>query len=67
MRFALQTVLLQDFKDFEVWVIGDGCTDDSEDVVASFEDERINWSNLRFNSGHPSIPRNNQECEIWLQ
>jgi len=58
LRFALQTVLLQDFKDFEVWVIGDGCTDDSEDVVASFEDERINWSNLRFNSGHPSIPRN---------
>ena len=58
LRLALQTVLLQDFKDFEVWIIGDGCTDNSEKVVTSFEDDRLNWINLESNSGNPSLPRN---------
>jgi glycosyltransferase involved in cell wall biosynthesis len=58
LRLALQTVLIQDFKNFEVWIIGDGCTDDSESVVSSFEDDRIKWVNLPFNSGGPSVPRN---------
>jgi len=58
LRLALQTVTWQDFKDFEVWVIGDACTDDSEKVVASFEDDRFNWVNLPSNFGGPSLPRN---------
>jgi glycosyltransferase involved in cell wall biosynthesis len=58
LRLALQTVLLQDFKDFEVWIIGDGCTDNSDKVVTSFEDDRLNWINLGSNSGNPSLPRN---------
>ncbi len=57
LRLALQTVLWQDFKNFEVWVIGDGCTDDSERVVASFKDDRFHWVNLPINSGGPSLPR----------
>ncbi|MGO9644561.1 MAG: glycosyltransferase family 2 protein [Candidatus Bathyarchaeia archaeon] len=58
LRLALQTVLWQDFNDFEVWVVGDGCTDDSERVVASFEDDRLHWVNLPSNFGGPSLPRN---------
>ena len=58
LRLALQTVTWQDFNDFEVWVVGDGCTDNSEEVVASFEDDRLNWVNLSSNSGTPSLPRN---------
>jgi len=58
LRLALQTVLCQDFADFEVWVMGDGCTDDSERVVASFADSRLHWVNLPTNSGGPSLPRN---------
>ena len=58
LRLTLETVLLQDFDDFEVWVVGDGCTDDSETIVSSFGDKRFHWVNLPVNSGTPSIPRN---------
>jgi glycosyltransferase involved in cell wall biosynthesis len=58
LRLSLETVLWQDFVDFEVWVVGDGCTDDSETIVSSFDDKRVHWVNLPANSGTPSIPRN---------
>jgi len=58
LRLTLETVLWQDFADFEVWIVGDGCTDDSEKVVNSFADERLRWVNLPSNSGGPSLPRN---------
>ena len=49
---------MQDFGDFELWVIGDGCTDDSELVAKSFNDERVNWHNLPFNTGSQYAPNN---------
>jgi glycosyltransferase involved in cell wall biosynthesis len=58
LRLALATVLRQDFEDFEVWVVGDGCTDDSEAIVASLDDRRVHWVNLAQNSGGPAEPRN---------
>jgi glycosyltransferase involved in cell wall biosynthesis len=58
LRYALQSVLWQTFQDFEVWVIGDGCPDDSEIVTASFRDRRIHWHNLAENSGSQSLPNN---------
>lgn len=58
LRLSLETVLRQDFVDFEVWVVGDGCTDDSEMIVSSFNDKRLHWVNLPVNSGTPSMPRN---------
>lgn len=57
LRFAIQTILRQDFRDFEAWIVGDGCTDNSEDVVASFADRRLRWLNLPQNTGSPSVPR----------
>jgi glycosyltransferase involved in cell wall biosynthesis len=38
---ALRSLRLQTFEDFEVWAVGDGCTDESEQVVASFHDSRL--------------------------
>lgn len=58
LKLALESVLLQDFTDIEIWVIGDGCTDDSERVSVSFRDERVHWRNLPWNSGGPCRPRN---------
>lgn len=58
LRLTLETVLRQTFKDFEVWIVGDGCSDNSEQAVVSFGDDRFHWLNLPENSGTPSKPRN---------
>jgi len=54
----LRSVLRQTFQDFEVLVIGDGCTDDSGAVVQAIGDPRVRWTNLPHNSGHQSTPNN---------
>ena len=58
LRLALESVLDQTFPDFEVLVVGDACTDDSEDVVRSFGDDRLHWHNLPENYGIQSGPNN---------
>ena len=58
LRYAIESVLWQTFEDFECWVIGDGCTKDSAEIVASFDDPRVNWTNLASNSGYQSAPTN---------
>ncbi|HVV70336.1 MAG TPA: glycosyltransferase family A protein, partial [Verrucomicrobiae bacterium] len=58
LRCSIPTVLHQTFADFELLVIGDGCTDDSAEVVASFSDPRIHWHNLPQNIGNQSGPNN---------
>jgi glycosyltransferase involved in cell wall biosynthesis len=56
LRYAVASVLNQTVRDFELLVVGDGCTDDSEEVVAGMKDPRIRWINLPANSGHQSGP-----------
>ena len=58
LRLALLSVQSQRLADFEVLVIGDGCTDDSGEVVASFGDPRFRWENLPANHGHQSAANN---------
>jgi glycosyltransferase involved in cell wall biosynthesis len=58
LHCAIQSVLGQTFHDFELLVIGDGCTDESEAVTASFGDPRIRWHNLPTNSGYQAAPNN---------
>lgn len=58
LAYALRSVLRQTFADFEMLIIGDGCTDNSEEVVASFGDPRVRWQNLATNSGHQWAPNN---------
>jgi glycosyltransferase involved in cell wall biosynthesis len=55
---ALRSIQLQTFEDYEVLVVGDGCTDDSETVVASFNDRRFKWHNLERNYGSQWAPNN---------
>ena len=59
LKYAIESVLWQTYKNFELWVIGDCCTDHTEKVVQSFSDDpRINWYNLPKNSGYQSKPNN---------
>lgn len=58
LRYAISSVLRQTFTDFELLVIGDGCTDDSARVAAESGDARVRWIALPENSGHQSGPNN---------
>jgi glycosyltransferase involved in cell wall biosynthesis len=58
LRHAVHSVLWQTYPHLELLVMGDGCTDDSEEVVASFGDERVQWHNLEANTGSQAIPNN---------
>jgi glycosyltransferase involved in cell wall biosynthesis len=58
LKFAVRSVLWQTEQNFEILIIGDACTDDSEAVANSFGDARIRWHNLPANSGNQSAPNN---------
>jgi hypothetical protein len=58
LRHAIASALDQTFQAFEIVVVGDGCTDDSAEVVASFADPRLRWHNLPSNTGSQSVPNN---------
>jgi len=58
LRCALTSIRLQTFRDFEVLIVGDVCTDDSAEIVASFGDRRFRWHNLDVNHGGQSGPNN---------
>jgi glycosyltransferase involved in cell wall biosynthesis len=58
LRYAIRSVLWQNFTDWELLVVGDACTDDTAEVVASFRDPRIRWHNLPENTGNQSGPNN---------
>jgi Glycosyl transferase family 2 len=58
LRYSIGSVLQSDFTDWELIVVGDGCTDDTAETVAAFADPRIRFVNLSRNSGAQSEPNN---------
>lgn len=62
LRLALESLRGSTFTAWEARVVGDGCTDDTEEVVASLGDPRIHFENLPENFGEQSRP-NNVGCQ----
>jgi hypothetical protein len=58
LPYSIGSVLDQTYRDFELLVIGDGCTDESETVVGRIDDPRVQWHNLAVNTAHQSGPNN---------
>lgn len=58
LRYAVESLRRSTMIDWELLVIGDACTDDTEDVVASFGDQRIHFYNMPKNCGEQSGPNN---------
>ena len=58
LPYSIASVLDQTFTDFELLVVGDGCTDESAQVVSAIADPRVHWCNLPGNVGHQYAPNN---------
>lgn len=58
LRHCIASVLQSSLADWELIVVGDGCTDDTESTVRAFADSRIRFVNLPANSGGQALPNN---------
>lgn len=58
LPYSIGSVLDQTSEDFELLVIGDGCTDESAEVVEAINDPRVQWHNLPENTKHQTGPNN---------
>jgi glycosyltransferase involved in cell wall biosynthesis len=58
LPYVIGSVLWQTYREWELLVIGDGCTDDSAAVVARLTDPRIRFINLEQRVGDQSGPNN---------
>jgi glycosyltransferase involved in cell wall biosynthesis len=58
LRLAIESLRAQTLADWELIVVGDACTDDTAEIVASFGDPRMRFVNLPENSGDQAAPNN---------
>jgi glycosyltransferase involved in cell wall biosynthesis len=65
---AIMSILNQSYRDFELIIVDDGSTDNTEEVVARIEDDRIRYIKLEKNSGAPSARNRgvNESCGEFI-
>lgn len=57
IKTTIDSILKQTFKSFEILVIDNHSTDKTEDIISSFEDNRIKFYKIH-NNGMPAVSRN---------
>jgi len=55
---TVRSALRQTYADFEIIVVGDGCSDRTGEILRSNFGDAIQWKNLDRNSGGQSFPNN---------
>lgn len=58
LKKAIQSVLDQSYQDFEIIIVDDASTDNTEEVVKSFNDKRIKYKKRETNFGCDTKPKN---------
>jgi glycosyltransferase involved in cell wall biosynthesis len=58
LRYAIDSVINQSWQNWQYIVVGDCCTDNTEELVTAYVDPRIEFHNLESNSGGQSAPHN---------
>lgn len=53
---SLNSVLRQDYQNIEIVIVGDCCTDNTEELVRSIQDNRIRFINLPKRGDYPEDP-----------
>lgn len=53
---AIASVLGQTYQNFEIIVVGDHCTDDTEEILTNLRDSRITFHNLSARGSYPKNP-----------
>ena len=55
---TIPSVLRQTYQNFEIIIVGDHCTDNTEELLKDFNDERIKFYNLPERGKYPTNPQN---------
>lgn len=58
LDYAIRSVLASTYDNWEMIIVGDHCTDNTQQVVESFSDSRLHFFNLPSNSGQQATPNN---------
>lgn len=53
---SLRSALAQDYSNLEIVIVGDGCTDETEELIAKISDERLRFVNRPQRGDYPEDP-----------